>query len=345
MTLLMMESFENVATSAHLLAKGWVEAVITGSAPSSAQARSGTKSAEMSVTSSGYLAFQCDNADKHATMLCGFGFYGGVNYDAFRLIFAGDNNGTAHITIQPSATGQLIAMRGATELGRSDPNTVIQDTWAYVEVKVILSDTVGAVVIKVNGATVLNLTNVDTKNAGTAATLDTVRWGATSATPNIYIDDIYIANGAGAVNNDFVGECRVRALYPTGNGNSSQFTGSDGNSVDNYLLVDDPQPVTADFVGSATVDQKDTYVFEDLPDLSGVVAGVQILAYAAKTDAGARGLALVTRSGGTDYDSADAALGTSPVFVRQIRETNPATGVAWLRTEVNGAEFGVKTRP
>jgi hypothetical protein len=343
MTMLMLESFEHVTGAAHLLAKGWAEGVV--SAISAAQARSGTKSAEMSVTSTGWLAFQCDNADKHATMICGFGLYVDDTPTAFRLSFMGDNNVTTHVQIQLSATGQIIAFRSTNvELGRSDPNTIIDDGWYYVEVKVVLSDAAGAVVVKVNGATVLNLTGIDTKNAGTAATLDTVKWGASSASPNIYVDDIYIANGAGAVNNDFVGECRIRAIKPNGNGNSSQFTGSDGNSVDNYLLVDETTPDTVDFVGSATLDHKDTYAFEDLPDVTGTVAAVQALAYAAKTDAGARNLAIVTRSGGADYDGADVALGTTPTYVKRMMETNPATGVAWLRAEVNAAEFGVKNR-
>jgi hypothetical protein len=341
MSLLMIESCEHCSTAAEFAAKGWVDVNCT---PSTTWARTGTRSIRLGATALGYFAFQCANADKHATMIAGHGIHLTENLTSYRCLFLGDNNTTTHITFQISATGQVIALRGATELGRSDPNTIIEDVPAYIEYKVTLSDTVGAVVVKVNGATVLNLAGIDTKNAGTAVTLDTVKWGASSSSLH-YIDDIYIANGAGAANNDFVGECRVRALYPTGNGNSSQFTGSDGNSVDNYLLVDDPTPATADFVGSATTDQKDTYVFEDLPDVSGTVAAVQILAYAAKTDAGARSLALVARHGGADYDGADVALGVSPVYVRRLMETNPGTGVAWLRAEVNAAEFGVKNRP
>jgi hypothetical protein len=72
---------------------------------------------------------------------------------------------------------------------------------------------------------------------------------------------------------------------------------------------------------------------------------VQISAYATKTDAAARNLAIVTRSGGSDFDGSDVALalGTN-AYVQQLRETDPATAAAWAIAAVNAAEFGAKVR-
>jgi hypothetical protein len=162
----------------------------------------------------------------------------------------------------------------------------------------------------------------------------------------IYFDDLYVANEQGSVNNDFIGECRVRCLLPNGNGNSSQLVGSDGNSVNNYQLVDEATPDTTDYVFSSTVGDKDTYTFTDLPDTSGTVAGVQVSALGLKTDVGARTLAVVTRHASSEHDSIDLGLPTvTPAYVYEVQDTNPVAGGAWLRTDVNAAEFGVKVRP
>lgn len=344
MTLICLESWDGIAT-ADLAAKGWA----TNGTPtvSTTQARTGNN-ALLFDASAEYVARILPAAGEHATMIVGSAIYV-TEYpsgDTSLLVLASDAGTNNHVTLAITSTGGLSVHRGSysgATLGSG--GSLPLHTWCFVELKAALSDSTGTVDVRVNGASVLSLTGQDTKSGGTKTVFDCVRLGTVGPSGTVYFDDTYIANAAGSVNNTFLGDMRVRCLVPNGNGNSSQLTGSDGNSTDNYLLVDDLPPATSDYVGSPTADQKDTYAFTDLPDTSGTVLGAQIGAYATKTDSAARSLALVTRSGGTDYDSSDNALALgSNLYVQQMRETDPATSAAWLRSAVNSAEFGVKVR-
>lgn len=347
MSLIYLESFDNIAT-ADLAAKGWttsgtpnVLATVARTGPNALQVNAGNEWVRRVVAAS----------EDHATFIVGCAFHATAipssTTDASLIALRSDAGATAHVTLALSSGGGLNVRRGehnGTVLGTA--GALVLNTWYFIELKATLSDTVGTVDVRVNGVSTLSLTGQDTKNAGTKTVFDSVLLGNSSTAQLVaYYDDVYFANGAGTVNNNFLGDLRVRSLAPSGNGNSSQLLGSDANSIDNYLLVDDPTPDTADYVGSATLDQKDTYAFGDLPDTSGTVLGVQVNALATKTDTGVRNLALVTRSGAADYDSADVALTNgSNLFVQQLRELDPATAAAWTRAAVNAAEFGVKVR-
>jgi hypothetical protein len=155
-------------------------------------------------------------------------------------------------------------------------------------------------------------------------------------------DDLYVCDGTGsAPANDFLGDCRVEAIFPSGNGNSSVLVGSDGNSTDNYLLVDEAAPNTTDYVESSTVTDKDTYAYGNLAATTGTVFGVQPVPFAAKTDAGTRSIVSVARVSATEVDSAAKTLSTTYTYYPDVREAKPGGG-AWAIGDVNGAEFGVK---
>jgi len=74
----------------------------------------------------------------------------------------------------------------------------------YLEVYVKIDDTVGRVVVKAEGVTVVDFTG-DTKNGGTG-TLYQVGFGHTAGSNNAGMDDLYINDSAGAVNNGFSGD-------------------------------------------------------------------------------------------------------------------------------------------
>ena len=220
-----------------------------------------------------------------------------------------------------------------------------QDTFYYIELKVTISDSAGVIVLKINGATELNLTSQDTRNGGNA-TADTITLGAGGQNNSAAIfsyDDLYICDGTGsAPDNDFLGDCRVEASLPSGNGNSSQLVGSDADSTNNYLLVDESAPNgDTDYVESSTVGNKDTYAMGNLASTSGTVYGVQPVPVAKKTDAGSRSIVSVVRLSSTEVDSAAKTLTSSYLILPDVRTTKPGGG-AWTITDWNNAEAGVK---
>lgn len=258
----------------------------------------------------------------------------------FRLV----EGAVSHITIGINAVGAILAIRGTnsgTLLGSSPAGAVPIGSFSYVEAKIVVHDTTGSVVIRINGIVVLTLTGIDTRNAGTTGLLDGIVLGgdASSSNGSITYDDFYLCNAAGAVNNDFLGDIRVQALLPDGTGNYAEWAPSAGA---NWQCVDEnPTTDDTDFVSSSTPGQRDTYTMGALTPLTGTVFGVAVNAVARKDDAGARTIRTMVRSGGVDANGATVAETTSYVNYQQIYETDPVA-VAWTVTTVNAMEAGTE---
>ena len=248
-----------------------------------------------------------------------------------------------HCEIRINSAGKLFVTRNATAVGSAGTTTLSLNVWYFIEAKVTVHDSTGAAEVRINGVTELNLTGQDLRDGGTGI-VDQLASGLTVSLPasfNIDFDDLYVCDGNGSTNNDFLGDVRIESVFPNGNGNSSQLVGSDGNSTDNYLLVDETAPNDADYVESSTVGEKDTYAYGNVTPTSGTVYGLQVMTRAAKTDAGARSVASIARLSGTEVDSSDKTLSTTYAYYPDIRETKPGGG-AWSISDVNSAEFGVK---
>lgn len=279
----------------------------------------------------------------HATWIVGFAFKVGALPGSYLAFLLFNDSSTAHVDIRLGADGTLRATRNGTTLATST-NALSASTYYYIEVKVTIDDSAGAVEVRVNGSSTnwINITSQDTRNAGNASA-NVIRLQGMNGTSSADFEDLYICDGSGSINNDFLGDVRVDCYLPNGNGNSSQLVGSDSNSTDNYQLVDETsQNGDSDYVQSATVNNKDTYTVADMSHTPTNIFGTQLNMIAKKDDSGTRSICSVCRSGGTDYDGDTQALGTTYVDYRQIRETDPATSSAWTRSNLNSAEFGVK---
>jgi hypothetical protein len=207
-----------------------------------------------------------------------------------------------------------------------------------LEFKGTINDTTGTYEVRVNGANVVSGSGADTRNGGTGVISSVALIFARSG--ELWCD-IVICDGGGSSNNDFLGDRRVDCFFPSGNGNSSQLIGSDGNSVDNYLLVDESAPNgDTDYVQSGTSGDKDTYNFPNMSHTPSSINGIQICMNAKKDDSGTRSISSVIRSGGTDTNGTTQALSTSYAYYLQISETDPNTSAAWTKAGFDAAEFG-----
>lgn len=266
----------------------------------------------------------------------------GIRYGGYTS-FYGDTGATQHITVIRNTSTGLVEIRRGTAAGTilATSTTPMPYEWCYIEISVTISDTVGEVHVRLNGATsdLVSYTG-DTKNAGTNTTIDRISF--TTIINGSQVSDVYILDDTGSANNAFLGDVGVRAMTPNGNGNSSQLLGSDGNSTDNYLLVDEAPFSAADYAGSATVGQKDTYAMNNLPSGATTVYGVQIAANMVKSDAGAASARTVIRSGGTDYTGTSQTLSTSSATYVSLYEQDPATSAAWTVGNANSAEAGME---
>lgn len=270
----------------------------------------------------------------------GFGIYSSSN--SFYLSFYGDSGGSQHISVVRNSTSGLLEIRRGSSGGTllaTGTTPVALNTWHYLEMSATISDTVGEVHIRLNGSSTDEVSFTgDTKNGGTATSIDRVRFSIGISR----LTDVYILNSTGTLNNTFLGDVVVRTLRPTGNGTDSQLTGSDGNQVDNYALVDELPVNSADYVGSPTSGQCDTYTMADLPAGITTIYAMQINSRMAKDDATNGSVRVALRSGGSLYYSAVRPLFTSYVGYYDLYETDPATSARWLVSSINTLEVGME---
>lgn len=274
---------------------------------------------------------------------------------AFNIIDA-DSSARRLVTFNLSFTGNLFIeyASGTNSLrlfiddntGDIDINTpngsVSTGEWHYMEIQMKADQSsAGSYKWWLDGTLIGSDTGMDyVQSAGTQVRISGNGFGDIN---DLYVDDIYVTDGTGSANTGELGPIEVVTLLPDGNGNSTVMVGSDGNSTDNYLLVDENPPNETDYVGSDTEGDKDTYAMGDLTGTP-VVAGVVASYYAEKTDTGAKYMRPVTRTASTDYVGDSEGLAEGYTLHEHTWDENPNTTSAWTYGEVNGAEFGVEVR-
>jgi hypothetical protein len=246
---------------------------------------------------------------------------------------------TPLINVSSGPGGIFQIVSGAGLLASTSGGLWSSNTTYKVEIYIKIDDTAGRVVMKLNGVTVLDFTG-DTK-PGTDTTFDSFLLGKSvpgfpiansgySYFDNVVVDDT-----------EWPGDTKIAGVFPTGAGNSAQWTPSAGA---NWDCVEEVPPSDADYITTNTVGQKDTYAASDLPADASAVKCVQFAARAQKEGAATpQNLAFVIRTGGADYEGSVVALPTGlSEHVRDIWVNNPATSQAFTPSEVNGMEIGIK---
>jgi hypothetical protein len=251
---------------------------------------------------------------------------------------------TEQCDLRLTTAGKFIVTRNGTTIAGPGTFIITIGVYFYIEFRVKIDDATGTVDVWVNGGAGTDVTGsgLDTKN-GANATADTVLFCGRVVGgfgPNDSDDFVWVS-GSTAVTR--WGDTRMEYIKPNGNGNSSQWVGSDGNSVDNYLLVDETTPNDdTDYVASSTVGDIDLYTFTDVTPTTGAVKAVAVYLYARKDDAGTRTIAVATRESATNSFGGNQDLSTQYNYYREIFELNPRTAAAYTIGEVNGSEFGIK---
>lgn len=281
------------------------------------------------------------------TMVAGIAFWldqAAVTWDI--LSFQEGSGGTHVVVRYNTTTFKLEVYRGdGTLLGMSGAIAAALGEWFYVEAKVTVSDSVGAVELRNYGNTILSLSGIDTRNGGAVGTIDCVEVGPAAK----HGDDFYILDTSGATNNDFLATAppsattpRVIDPLPSAAGDSTQWTPH--GAASNWDCVnDDSVDDDSSYVSSSTVGQLDLYQMSNLPSLSGAsVRGVLQWMRARKDDATTRAVAQAMKSGATTSLDSDMVLSTSYANRYRILETDPNTSAPWTEAAVNAVQGGQK---
>lgn len=274
----------------------------------------------------------------HATYIVGFGFYN-VNLPADPVTILNFNDSTTtNVNIRFNPTTRFWeARRGSTSLG-TGTTPCLEDTWYYIEVKVTVNSSTGVVTLKVNAASDIALTSQNTQVGGAAQT-NVVEFASTNKNGKYRLDDIYVLNTAGSLNNDFLGDVKVETVKITGAGNSTQWTPT--ANYDNYDAVAGPS--SNEIIATSTADNIDLYTYNDIAKISSIKA-VVVNMVARNSDSTSHVMTDVVRRSSTNYAGSNQTVNTSGYKNYQfIRETDPSTAAAWANAAaVNAGEFGVK---
>jgi hypothetical protein len=281
----------------------------------------------------------------HATWIVGFAFNLNADAGASKDIFYLLDGTSIQVYLQyETGTRRIRLLNGSGALLGTGTTGMVTGVWYYVELKVTIGNSAQPYEVRINENVEITGTGDTQNTANASANGIELASGSSNVTSRARdFDDLYVCDGSGSTNNNYLGDIRVECLMPNGNGATSNFVGSDSNSTDNYLLVDEVPPNDdTDYVVGTSVGDKDTYAYGDLTTTAGTVFGIQMCPRHRKADAGGRTVKTVTRlSGGTEEDGASMIVFDSYLYDYSIRETKPGGG-AWSVSDINGAQFGMK---
>lgn len=250
---------------------------------------------------------------------------------------------TTHCHLNMNGPAGYITFTPATGAAVNSALGVIRvEQWFLLEVHCKIHDTLGIFEVKVDGETVISV-------VGTAPVPCDTRSGATTTIDNVYwygfgkITDIAICDTLGAVNNTWIGNGYGSCIVPNADGDSSQFTGSDADKVNNWNLVDEVPWSTTDYVQDNVVGEKDLYNMTS----PGLAANeycncITTRAIAKLDQEGDGGLQMGIKTATEAWAAASPLPSDSWKTLSQLNEVDPDDSLAWDGTKLDAIQAGVK---
>jgi hypothetical protein len=285
------------------------------------------------------------------TVITGFYYYctGLASSGTQELInFYDSTAGGIQVSLRVSSTGTLqfyLGSSSSTTIGSaSAANTVVADTWVYIEAAVTISATVGQVTCNVNGASVITTAaSQDTKSTANTF-VNCLQFSELSGSS--LVDDWYILDNTGSAPfNAMLGVVQVRGDAASANSAHSrnQFTATNPTNVNHSNVANIPASAS-EYNYDDNPGDYDMFAFTSLPSTVATVLAVDVWAVLGLDSSGARTVGLDCYSNGTDnLGSAftPAAIG-SPTYYNLVNTVDPHTSSAWTVSNAGAAELGVK---
>ncbi len=264
---------------------------------------------------------------------------------ATKLFVFLSGGGETQVMITLGTDGAVVAYRGYvfasfpagdgwTLLGRSAP-CVRAQAYTHIEAKVKIDPVDGAVEVRVNGATVLNLTGINTDEQLTAETSQVYTYAGSQFSDygNFYLDDYIGWDTNGAHNNDFLGDQKLYYLAPNGDTAQADWTPSAGAT--SYGVVDEAPPDDADYLSLVATTGSTDLALANLPASVVAVSAVVPFMRAWKGDAGVCDVAPGVVQGATPSTPVGQPIATVPQYYEQAVEVDPVSGLPFTPAEVN----------
>lgn len=277
----------------------------------------------------------------------GFGFYAESADSAIHALIDFRNSGggiNCTLWLTPSGAFQLRlgSSSGGTLLLETDP-CITYGAWNHVEYKIRFHNTDGYCHIRVNETPVTissgSATSIDTVNTATAECA-IIRYVLDSS-PRKAIDDLFIWDTSGSLNNDFLGDRKVVTLNPNDNTSVNEWTETgaaspvqainttnDGDT--SYITASDSVPVTSEFELAN-------------PDGSvGAIAGLMSVVVARKVESGTAIISPQMVVSSSSTSDGDHSISDEYTYYHTVHETNPATGLPWSPAALASARLRLR---
>jgi hypothetical protein len=247
--------------------------------------------------------------------------------------------GTTLLGYINAAPGGYLRAYVSTSLVATGTTLLAASTWYLVEVHVKIDDSTGDITVKLDGLVELTFSG-DTK-PGADADIDKLYY-TTIAQGTLIIDDLALNDTTGGVDDSWCGDGRVILIQPNAAGDVTMLTPSTGS---NYQCVDEiPANGDTDYVESDTPADYDLYNLEACGLSDVTIKRIWAEARARDTVAVGGEVALVIKTGGTEFDGPNVALLTtySKQVLGTVHRVNPDTTVAWTVSDIDALQAGPK---
>jgi hypothetical protein len=346
MTMLFMDSFSHYSSS-HLSRK--YNTVLDPATINASGGRNGNASLQVLLSNAQGQRGVSKTVTPHSTGTIGVAMNpSAVNGAADVYFLQILDTGSPQLGVRLLADGRIGIYRGAlgssAQLGATT-YAVAGSSYHYYELKYTIDVSVGALELRIDGDPKLTLTGQNTSATGNATAngfflgVQNPSVGA-NRTITLQYSDLVVMDDQGSLNNTFVGDVRVQALFPTSNGTTNDWTPSTGS---NYENVDDATPNDdTDYNSTSNPGDIDLFAYGALTPTAGAVLGIQPVMCARKDDGGTRVIAPVLRPTSTNYVGTSQSITTSYAFYTEVIETNGDTSSPFTIAELNAMEAGVK---
>lgn len=248
-----------------------------------------------------------------------------------------DQANNQQFTIVLGTDGALEARRGATVLGRTVP-IIGAGAYQHIELYAVAGNgTAGAIEIRVDEVTKLNLTGIDTV---TSASVEFSQWAfgyETGGGTDIDFADAYcndtVADGSGC--DSFIGDCK--SSWREVNADTAQADFALSAGVSGYALLDDIPPNDAEYISTASSTARSDFGFVNGPGNESEILTARPAVRAWKDDAGTCEIAPSIVSNGDDATVTSQPLTTAPAYYDSNVPIDPDTGVPWTPAALNAA--------
>jgi hypothetical protein len=264
--------------------------------------------------------------------------------------FWDDLGGATQVTLTPLSSGRLQVRSGGASgpvLGTT-PDPLPTIGFHSLEVDVTFDDPGGSVEVRVDTVPVLVLTGVNTAPSGSPTCTifgmnsDTGPSPANGLFAAWFVDDLYVCDDQGGINDDFLNAPIVQCLNPSGEGALSGWQPV-GFPV-NWQCVDGrPGVFTVPHLLASDIGQADLY---PVPAPAGepVYAVQTCILRTGLLDVLTTGVQELIRSGGSDF-AGPTWIGSNTYFGCTQHDTDPFTAAPWTADGVGAAQFGQALAP